>query len=238
MIDDVHFQGHDVLSGVSVDIADSPCGPIHVWGWTKGARHVPTPGSAVILPITPMVIEHESMSAWVQRGGYACMPSGAFAGQGAGLMIYTPKFVGVPQAGRVELTGRLKYIDGCSDTLLICPPVWGQPCLNHLHLPAGIHQTEHVHPSDRIGIILGGHGQCWTPNGKYDLTPGMFWRIPMGGKHSFHTFDDSLDVIAWHPDSEFGPRHDDHPMLSRTIVDDVPANDERHRAIRTTEIRA
>jgi len=25
-------------------------------------------------------------------------------------------------------------------------------------------------------------------------------------------------VIAWHPDSDFGPRDDDHPMINRTLI--------------------
>jgi hypothetical protein len=32
-----------------------------------------------------------------------------------------------------------------------------------------------------------------------------------------------MDVIAWHPDSDFGPEDDDHPMVNRTIVDGVSA---------------
>ena len=26
-----------------------------------------------------------------------------------------------------------------------------------------------------------------------------------------------LDVIAWHPDSDFGPTDQDHPMINRTL---------------------
>jgi len=52
----------------------------------------------------------------------------------------------------------------------------------------------------------------------------MAWYIPTGLLHSFHTIDESLDVIAWHPDSDFGPTHDEHPMVSRTFVDGVSAS--------------
>ena len=44
------------------------------------------------------------------------------------------------------------------------------------------------------------------------------------GLHSFRNVDQSLTVIAFHPDSDFGPRHDDHPMVNRTIVDGVSAS--------------
>lgn len=244
-----HFEWFDLVAGLAEpddptvqfrrEIETSPVGPIRLTGY-RDRLQVPSPGSGVLLPLAPCVIEWAGCAATIERpGSFAVVPAGAVVTGGYGLLIYTPAYAGYPQVGGpLEAAGRLKYIDGCSDTLLVCPPVLGEPCLNHLHLPGGINQTAHVHPSDRIGIIVAGSGQCWTPDGRYDLTPGMFWRIPQGGEHSFHTADQSLDVLAWHPDSTFGPKHDDHPMLSRTIVDGDPANAERHRAIRTTEIRA
>jgi hypothetical protein len=33
-----------------------------------------------------------------------------------------------------------------------------------------------------------------------------------------------LDVFAFHPDSDFGPAADDHPMVNRTVVGGVPAS--------------
>jgi quercetin dioxygenase-like cupin family protein len=119
----------------------------------------------------------------------------------------------------------LRYIDGCTDTLLVCPPRRGEPCLNHLHLPPGTNQSPHTHPSERIGVIVRGRGECRTPGGAYLLTPGMGWRIPTGCEHSFFTpDDDSLDVLAWHPDSDFGPTDEEHPMVNRTLVGGVPAS--------------
>ena len=52
----------------------------------------------------------------------------------------------------------------------------------------------------------------------------MGWHIPAGCLHSFFTTDSSLDVIAWHPDSDFGPTHDDHPMVNLTLVDGISAS--------------
>jgi hypothetical protein len=43
--------------------------------------------------------------------------------------------------GPCEAFGRLRYIDGCSDSLLVGPAVRGDPCLNHLHFPPGVSQT-------------------------------------------------------------------------------------------------
>jgi quercetin dioxygenase-like cupin family protein len=139
--------------------------------------------------------------------------------EGRGLVISRLDNAGLFQiGGPVEARGRLRYIDGCTDTLLVCPPRLGEPCLNHLHIPPGTSQSAHTHPSERIGVILRGRGECRTPEGVWPLTPGMGWRIPTGSLHSFYTTDESLDVIAWHPDSDFGPSDEDHPMLNRTIL--------------------
>jgi hypothetical protein len=47
-------------------------------------------------------------------------------------------------AGPVEEHGRVRYIDGCTDSLLNAPQLRGEPCLNHLHFPRGIDQTLHT----------------------------------------------------------------------------------------------
>ena len=80
-------------------------------------------------------------------------------------------------AGPIESEGRLKYIDGCTDSLLISPVKLGNPCLNHLHFPKDITQTPHTHPSDRIGIVTRGYGECETPFGNLPLTEGMIFVI-------------------------------------------------------------
>jgi len=138
--------------------------------------------------------------------------------------------------GPVEAKGRLRYIDGCSDTVCINPPRVGDPCFNHLHFPADITQTMHTHPSVRIGVVIAGRGHCVTPNGEFELQPGMLWYLPENQPHCFHTRGETLDVVAWHPDSDSGPSDENHPMLNRTLVDGVSAAALPH--IRTTgEIR-
>lgn len=131
--------------------------------------------------------------------------------------------------GPIEQAGRLKYIDGCTDSLLIPPVRKGDPCLNLLYFPAGIDQTSHVHPSDRIGLILSGHGLChaWEKGRwgtiverKYELVPGMVFCIHTNGQHKFSTpFGDEMRVLAYHPESDFGPTDEDHPMINKTLVD-------------------
>ncbi|NNA54532.1 cupin domain-containing protein [Pseudomonas koreensis] len=120
--------------------------------------------------------------------------------------------------GPIETVGRLRYIDRCSDTLLMCPPLLGDPCLNHLHFPTDISQTEHTHPSGRFGAVARGKGICETPSGKSELLAGNIFYIPDGARHRFCTEDNHMDVIAYHPDSDWGPTDREHPMINRTWV--------------------
>ncbi len=155
----------------------------------------------------------------LRAGAYFVAPGAARVGGGRGLAIVAPGYRGLAQlGGPIEATGRLRYIDGCTDTLLVCPPRRGEPCLNHLHLPPGTNQSAHTHPSVRIGVIARGRGVCRTPAGDHPLSPGLGWVIPAGLEHCFVTGDEALDVLAWHPDSDFGPRDDDHPMVNRTFL--------------------
>jgi len=119
--------------------------------------------------------------------------------------------------GPVESHGRLRYLDGCSDTLLVPPTLRGDPCLNLLYVPASTHQTEHTHPSFRVGFVAAGHGRCCTPEGAHALEPGSVFSIPSGARHHFETSDEALQIIAFHPDSDFGPTDEDHPMWNRTL---------------------
>jgi hypothetical protein len=143
--------------------------------------------------------------------------------------------------GPIEDRGRLKYIDGCTDTLLIAPVKMGDPCLNHLHFPTDIDQTMHTHPSHRIGIVAKGNGECITPFGLLPLRKGMIFVIKEGddikseigldgktypvGSHCFRTLNETMDVIAFHPDSDFGATDINHPMINRTIVNGISAKD-------------
>jgi len=133
-------------------------------------------------------------------------------------------FRGIDMIGESEKNGRLSYIDGCTDSLLVMPPRLGDPCLNYLHFPMGIDQTQHLHPSIRMGIVIGGKGEAFQkPDGKQkgweeDLSKGMMFFLEEGEVHSFRTAENYMDIIAYHPDSDFGPTDIDHPMLNRTYI--------------------
>lgn len=152
-------------------------------------------------------------------GMYAALLEGGVGGPGVGLVVSRIGVFGMFHVGGpIEARGRLRYIDGCTDSLLIAPPLRGDPCLNHLHIPAGTRQTRHTHPSIRVGVIARGHGRCVTQEREYPLRAGLAFVITEGAPHSFHTDEDSLDVVVYHPDSDTGPTHDDHPMINKTIL--------------------
>jgi quercetin dioxygenase-like cupin family protein len=127
--------------------------------------------------------------------------------------------------GEIEAKGRLRYIDGCTDTLLVPPVRKGDPCFNHLHFPKRITQTPHTHPSVRTGIVYKGEGECVVPetDAPIPLCPGNAFVIRTNTVHSFNTTSSQMDVIAFHPDSDTGVTDDDHPMVNRTIVNGVSA---------------
>lgn len=152
-----------------------------------------------------------------------------------GFIAFRNDYFGLNIVGRfLEDKGRLKYIDGCSDTLLISPPLRGEPCFNFLHFPVGISQTKHTHPSVRIGMIHTGHGLCHTEDGTESLDAGSMFILAPDAVHAFETTDSAMQLTVFHPDSDFGPTHEEHPMLNRTLVGGVSAkNIDR---IRTQEI--
>lgn len=120
--------------------------------------------------------------------------------------------------GPIESRGRLRYIDGCTDSLLVPPVVRGDPCLNLLHLPPGTRQTMHTHPSPRVGLVVRGVGMCVTAEGNTPLYPGTVFVIRANGPHCFHTDASEMLIVAYHPDSDFGPTDEVHPMINRTIL--------------------
>ncbi len=272
----IHFQGFEVKHGLLVDTEDASDvegqKQLQVYGLTNDHHfECQNDGTYFLLVSAGQIFVkygdyRGAMRAYIPAGGWAVLRQGdvaaAAAHASAAVVIFMRDYRGVRQVGHpIENKGRLKYIDGCSDTLLMSPPVKGEPCLNHLHIPHGIKQTRHTHPSDRVGIIVSGKGRCITPlpddgtmptdgsghvvsDGEggmqlvHDLKPGMFWRIPRGGEHSFFTDREGerLDVIAFHPDSDFGPEHDYHPMLNRTVVDGKPGYDPSLTEIRTKDL--
>lgn len=181
-------------------------------------------------------IRWKDISMNLTAGMFFSIPGEGFiGGSGSGIIISKKNYSTIfTVGGPLEESGRLMYIDGCTDSLLIPPVLLGDPCFNALYFPPGIFQTQHTHPSVRVGMVVSGRGECIVPEGRIPLVPGDAFIIPTDGLHSFETKDSSLVVVAYHPDSDYGPTHENHPMINRTIVDGVSAS--KIDKIRTKEL--
>ncbi len=161
-----------------------------------------------------------------QGGFFSCRSVLDLEGEGAVAIFERIGFVGIPMAGVCEGVGRLSYIDGCSSSILVLPPRCGDPVLNHLHFPPGVVQSEHVHPSIRFGAVLSGSGTAFgsNPDGSQSwettLVPGAVFYLSALERHAFSTEGKSepLNIISFHPDSDWGPSDQNHPMQSRTFL--------------------
>ncbi|MGB3295450.1 MAG: cupin domain-containing protein [Phormidesmis sp.] len=127
--------------------------------------------------------------------------------------------------GPIGASGRFAYIDGGTTSLLISPLETGDPCLNALYMPPHVDQTVHSHPSDRAGIVIDGSGDCFDDKACYPLTPGSLFHISPNQEHKFCTYAQPLHLVVFHPDSDIGFTHRNHPMLRRTLVNNVSAID-------------
>ena len=148
--------------------------------------------------------------------------------QGNGFKIWTVTKLGyrcMPMVGQIENNGRLSYIDGCSDSVLVSMPRYGDPVLNYLHFPTGIYQTQHTHPSIRMGIVISGEGEAFQEKSNFSdgwvkpLKKGCMFMLTEQELHSFRTTDSHMDIIAFHPDSDTGPTDENHSMINRTYID-------------------
>lgn len=123
--------------------------------------------------------------------------------------------------GMLERTGRLSYIDGCSDSTIIFPPRYGDASLNLLYFPTGTDQSFHTHPSLRLGCVVSGHGIAETRQGQQALKTGDAFVIEENEMHRFRTESSEMRVVAYHPESDFGPTDRNHAMINRTYLKGV-----------------
>lgn len=213
------FRPYPIRHGLLEDLTDDPFAA-KVYAWDQSDLDLPDEGTSYgFVAKGEAELTNASGSFRLVPGMYFSQPGKATISGGSGIVISRTDYEGIFQlGGPVEERGRLRYIDGCTDTLLLAPARWGDPCLNLLHIPPHTEQTQHTHPSFRSGIIVSGQGRCVTPEGTFPLEPGQVFVIPAEGLHSFFTEEQALRVIAFHPDSDFGPTDEAHPMINRTII--------------------
>lgn len=242
-----HFISIPFRDGLLADFSADPyptCA--HGWGHNGGALQLDEGGThfGFVVDGEATLMSLDCAYALPYRlgpGMYFCVPGWLHIEGGCGIVITRVGYRGMFLiGGPIEDHGRMRYIDGCSDSLLVPPVLKGDPCLNFLHFPPHIDQTRHTHPSIRIGVVARGRGRCVVPMNDdgsgpdvtIPLVPGNVFVIPTDGHHSFFTDEDVMDVIAYHPDSDTGPTHEDHPMINRTMVGGVSAA--KLEEIRTT----
>ena len=160
-----------------------------------------------------------------RAGTFFSLPGGAkLQVEGLTVVIERLGYRCLPLVGSIEDRGRLAYIDGCSDSVLAAPARLGDPVLNLLHFPVGINQSVHSHPSIRLGVVARGLGYAFGPgpgpDWRLELRPGAMFMIEAHELHAFSTTHSGspLDIIAFHPDSDWGPTDGVHPMLNRTFL--------------------
>lgn len=120
--------------------------------------------------------------------------------------------------GPIEKTGRLSYIDGCSDSLLVYPPRQGDPSLNLLSFPDNIDQTFHLHPSIRLGVVVQGQGYSSLKGSDVELSLGSVFCLEPQEIHRFRTQGSEMSIVVYHPDGNWGPTDHDHTMINRTYI--------------------
>jgi hypothetical protein len=202
--------------------------PSRLAGWRNNTLVLPADGTHFgYVHQDSATLETRAGTFELRKGMYFVAPHECrIDGPGEGIVITSLGYYGMfSLGGPIEPAGRLRYIDGCTDSLLIPPPTLGDPCLNALYFPRSILQTDHTHPSIRIGLVAHGKGQCRTSEATYTLSAGLAFVIRADGLHSFSTTNDEMIIIAYHPDSDFGPTDNAHPMVNRTIVRGVPASE-------------
>ncbi len=216
-----NFIPLDLFTGKICDLTDDEY-PTNVYAFDGTQEFILSNAKASFFGFVfqdEVIVESEQGTFTLKEGMYFSVPQKVtIKGTGRVIIIEQVNHQAFFQiGGPIEQKGRLTYIDGCTDSLLISPPVMGDPCLNLLQIPQNTFQSQHTHPSFRIGVIVKGHGVCVTPEKEFDLIPGRLFVIPKDAYHSFTTQDEDLLVVAYHPDSDFGPTHENHPMINRTL---------------------
>lgn len=228
------FIPHSLNHGLLVDLTEDEF-PTQISCWDSRLLRLANSGTHYGLVWRGRVtLDIPDVGCFTLRPGmfFSLPSSGILFGDSQGIVITRLNYQGVFSiGGPIESEGRLLYIDGCRDSLLIPPVMRGEPCFNALYFPRGINQTSHTHPSLRAGMIISGRGECVTADEVTPLEPGMIFVIPQGKLHSFRTKDSPMVICAYHPDSDCGPTHQEHPMLNRTFVNGVSVN--RLEEIRT-----
>jgi hypothetical protein len=219
-MDLLHFES--IKNGVIFDVSKSAY-PCISYGHSMGETKYGNSTSFYLGFVLSGELNLQSVSTkkiWLLLTGMFFATSDPFvlAGNGSAFIIERLGYRGITTiGGPVESVGRLSYIDSCSTTILVNPIRQGDPCLNFLHFPKNVKQRGHHHPTIRLGCVFSGSGFALDGDGNKTqlLTGGVFLINPMS-THHFETKDEVLNIIAFHPETDWGPLDQSHPMINRT----------------------
>ena len=130
------FLSSPVSSGMMFD-EQSGSRPTIVSGWDESSLELGAESSHFgFVHCGRTMLSCGSGSFELSSGMYFSVPGAATVkGAGVGFVASCIGLRGLFQmGGPIEEKGRLQYIDGCSDTLLIAPATMGDPRLNLLHI--------------------------------------------------------------------------------------------------------
>ena len=234
-----HFKGLPCTDGLLADFSDDPHPTkFFGFGWdgktlslANGMTHLGFVQDGEVLLTRDLAGAEQTVK--LTRGMYfscpdACVLRMTDGGRGVAVsrLNYHGHFVVGGPIQRGE--GLLKYIDGGSTSLLIPPPLKGDPCLNYLHFPPRHKQRRHKHPSLRFTIVYEGSGKCTVPDDhggvmEIPLGPGSMFVIPTGGLHAIDADDNgAMDIVTYDPDALVGWTDQHHPMLESTLLGTAP----------------
>lgn len=219
------FEGGNVSSETG---DETTLDEIEVQTWNGGALRLRPDASHFITILDgEMIIDNDGIKATLKDYCYGTFPGDAeLSGNGNAIIVSSINYKSMALfGGPLETDGRLNYVDGCTNSLLLAPPVKGEPCLNFLNLPSGTHQTPHTHPTIRVGMVVSGYGRCGTKAEPLIFEKGSVFIIPPNALHSFQTDEANIRIILFHPDSVVGPVDTDQTMLNNTFVEGVSAKD-------------
>lgn len=116
--------------------------------------------------------------------------------------------------------GNLSYMDGGTNTTAVNPGRLGLPVINYVHFPAGMKQTLHTHPSQRIGLVLYGKGEIELDRSrKFAIKAGDCWVMERNVLHNFMcNKGEDVTLFVFSPDSGTGPTDEVNPLKVRTYV--------------------
>ncbi len=211
-------KSHGILADLSTDMF-----PSRLIGHTKGETKFGEPFSHCFGFVISGTLSVKSKDSLFSLGPnmYFSLPGPVeISGDAHCVVSQRIGYRGMPLlGGPLEESGRLCYIDNCMTSILISPARFGDPCFNLLTFPPQVEQSLHVHPSIRFGVVVSGEGHVVFGDGsKQALTVGSAFFIPPAFPHCFFSGKAGLRVVAYHPDSDFGPTDKFNPMLNRTYL--------------------